>query len=314
MGGPVREWGSHSYEKISILADYLSAFAKAAQSAPNRVFIDAFAGDTMNVLRGSDRQFPGSPELALRVSPPFTHIRLFEKHRARAASLRQLASDRSGLEVIEGDCNAETAGVLARLPVQAPTFAFLDPDGMELHWSTIRAIADHKRAWADANRKTKAEMWILFSTAGMVRMLGSNRRHAEDLGIPQTVARLYGAWGPWQAVWEARLDGRLTGGQAKQAYVLLYMDRLAGLGYRHLLVRPIATSRSELYAMVFASDHFAGKEIMRWAQERDRARPRPDTLFDVLEPRPVYDDIHTGWRDDFPIELPPWVELEGSGC
>ncbi|HVL40463.1 MAG TPA: three-Cys-motif partner protein TcmP [Fimbriimonadaceae bacterium] len=308
----MREWAPHSFEKVSILADYLSRFAVAAQRAPNRVYIDAFAGDTINLLRGSDRQFPGSAELALGVSPPFTHVRLFEQRAARAAALRALPrSPATDFDVIEGDCNLQMARVLAGLPAQAPTFAFLDPDGMELHWSTIRRIADHKRAYATKHDRAKVEMWVLFSTAGMVRMLGSNREFAEAQGFPQKVAHLYGAWGPWQAVWEARLDGRISPGDAKRAYLYLYMDRLAQLGYRHLLVRPIENSRNELYAMVFATDHPAGAQIMQWAQERERVRPRPHTLFDFAEPRPTYEDLHTGWREELPVELPPWVDLDG---
>ena len=202
------------------------------------------------------------------------------------------------------------ARVLTGLPVEAPTFAFLDPDGMELHWSTIRRIADHKRSYAKQHNRSKVEMWVLFSTAGLVRMLGGNREFAEAQGFPQKVARLYGGWGPWQTVWERRLDGRIDPGDAKRAYLYLYMDRLAELGYKHLLVRPIKTSRSELYAMVFASDHPAGAQIMQWAQERDRVRPKPDTLFDVAEPRPAYEDLHTGWREEFPIELPSWSDLD----
>lgn len=309
-GGAMREWSPHSYEKISILSDYLQRFVIAAQSAPNRVYIDAFAGDTINVLKGSDRQFPGSAEVAVAVLPPFTHVRLFEQHRARAKSLREMTALHDNADVIEGDCNAQMAGVLASVPVQAPTFAFLDPDGMELRWSTIRLIADHKRVLAEQTGKSKVEMWILFSSGGIVRMLGSNRSVAEQRGFPATVARLYGGWGPWQAVWEARLDERILPGDAKKAYLFLYMDRLAELGYQHLLVRPIENSRNELYAMVFASDSPAGARIMQWAQERDRARPQPQQLFDVPEPRPAYEDLHTGWRDDFPIELPPWVELD----
>jgi hypothetical protein len=141
-------------------------------------------------------------------------------------------------------------------------------------------------------------------------MLGTNREYAEEKGFPEKIARLYGAWGPWQTVWEARLDGRVSGGEAKQAYLLLYMDRLAHLGYKHLLVRPIENSRNELYAMVFATDHPAGAKIMRWAQERERVRPEPGTLFDLPEPRPQYEDVHTGWREEFPVELPPWEEVE----
>lgn len=308
----MREWGPHSFEKISILADYLGRFAVASQRAANRVYIDAFAGDTINLLRGSDRQFPGSAELALGLSPSFTHVRLFEQRATRAAALRVLPRHPdTDLEVIEGDCNVQMAGVLAGLAAQAPTFAFLDPDGMELHWSTIRRIADHKRLYAAQHDRNKVEMWVLFSTGGIVRMLGGNREFADAQRFPEKVARLYGAWGPWQAVWEARLDGRISPGDAKRAYLYLYMDRLAQLGYRHLLVRPIENSRNELYAMVFASDHPAGAQIMQWAQERDRVRPKADTLFDVAEPRPAYEDLHTGWREELPIELPPWLELDG---
>lgn len=312
----MREWHEHSYEKISILNDYLAAFTKAAERASNRVFLDAFAGDAENRLVGSERAFAGSAETALSVQPPFTHIRLFEMHTARASSLRELITGHPGrdAQVIGGDCNESIPTALAGLPVQAPTFAFLDPDGMELRWSTIRAIADHKRRYAEETGRTKVEMWILFSTMGIVRMLGGNRAYAEERGFLDKVAGLYGAWGPWQRVWEARIAGEISPGEARQAYVFLYMDRLADLGYQHLLVRPIRSRRnSELYAMVFVSDHPAGSEIMRWAQERDRVRPKPGTLFDVESPRPPYEDLHTGWRDGLPFELPQWNEISSGG-
>lgn len=308
----MREWGPHTFEKISILGDHLSAFAKAATKAPNRVYIDTMAGDTINVLRGTDQQFAGSAEIALGVKPPFTHIRLFEKSANRAASLRELAAaNPSGrdVQVIAGDCNEQMATVLAGLPNKAPTFAFLDPDGFELSWRTVQLLADHKRAYAEANDKAKVEMWILFSSSGMVRMLGSNRATAEAQRLPERVARFYGAWGPWETVWQARLDGRMSPGDAKQAYLFLYMDRLVGLGYKHVLARPI-TTRGEFYVMVFASDHSAGQRIMRWAQERDRVRPQAGTLFDVPETRDAYEDLHTGWRDQLGIDLPPWGPIE----
>lgn len=308
----MREWKAHSYEKISILADYLQQFVKAARKAPNRVYIDAFAGETQNRLSGSDRTFPGSAEIALSVSPPFTQVRLFEKSPSRACALRELASacGHSGVEVIEGDCNVRIKEVLAGLPRKAPTFAFVDPDGMEIEWSTIRALAEHKRPHAEQGNGTKVEMWILFSTTGIVRVLGGNREHVESSGLLDRVAKLYGAWGPWQAVWEARLDGRITPGDAKKAYLYLYMDRLVGLGYRRVLVRPIHATHGELYAMVFTTDHTAGRKLMQWAQEKDRVRPDPGRLFDPIEPRPAYEDLYAGWREELGIELPPWEDLK----
>jgi three-Cys-motif partner protein len=302
----MRKWSPHTEEKISILADYLRVFAQAARSAPNRVYVDAFAGDTMNVLKTTGEQFPGSVESALAVEPPFTQLLLFEKDRRRAESLRSLATAHpsSKTVVVEGDCNQNMVKALADVPPQAPVFAFLDPDGMELQWRTIKLLSDHKRRAS----KTKVEMWVLLPTAGLVRMLGSNRAQAEHQGLPEKVARLYGAWGPWETVWKARLDGTITPGEAKRAYLLLYMDRLADLGYKHLLARPIKNSRNELYVMVFATDHPAGAGIMKWAQEKDRVVHRAPSLFDIPEARPPYEDIHTGWRDDLDIDLSDWVE------
>ena len=305
----MRTWKPHSYEKLSILTDYLEVFAKASSSAANRVYLDAFAGETLNRIAGTDRTFPGSAEMALEVKPPFTHVRLFELANKRVKELSDLVAGRPNAQVIQGDCNLMIPAALASLPVKAPTFAFLDPDGLELEWATVRALSDHKRAYAEKFNKSKVEMWILFSTSGMVRMLGKNRDAVGENRLLDKAARLYGASGPFERIWEAKLAGEITGGDAQRAYLFLYMDRLADLGYRHLLVRPIRASRGELYAMVFASDHPAGATIMQWAQERDRVRPRPDTLFDVPESRPAYEDLHTGWRNEFPIKLPTWNEL-----
>ena len=171
----MRTWKPHSYEKLSILTDYLEVFAKASSSAANRVYLDAFAGETLNRIAGTDRTFPGSAETALEVKPPFTHIRLFELSRKRVGELSGLVAGRPNARVVQGDCNVTIPTALASLPVQAPTFAFLDPDGLQVEWATVKAIADHKRKYAESAGKYKVEMWILFSTSGMVRMLGKNR-------------------------------------------------------------------------------------------------------------------------------------------
>lgn len=47
-----------------------------------------------------------------------------------------------------GDCNKELSSVLEQLRRQrlgrAPTFAFVDPDGLEVRWETLKALAEHK--------------------------------------------------------------------------------------------------------------------------------------------------------------------------
>lgn len=303
----MREWHPHSEEKISIFEDYIAAFAKAAQGAPNRVYIDAFAGDTVNVLRTTGDTFAGSAEIAISVEPEFTHVALFEKSTTRARRLRKLRDDHPSrnIAVFEGDCNALMPDALNAVPRKAPTFAFLDPDGMELEWRTVELLAGHKRGVS----ATKVEMWILVSTSGIVRLLGDTKDPAAKVRNAERVARLYGARGPWERVREARRSNELQPDEARRAYLFLYMDRLAQLGYKHLLARPIHNTRGELYVMVFATDHPAGTTIMRWAQEKPRVIKRAPALFDVPEERPTYEDLHTGWRDELAFQLPDWEEL-----
>src|SRR5439155_1693683 len=89
---------------------------------------------------------------------------------------------------------ADYIAAFAKTPKQAPTFAFLDPDGMELEWRTVKLLADHKRG----KSQYKIEMWILLSTSGLVRMLGDFADpHAAELN-EHRVRNLYGATGPWE--------------------------------------------------------------------------------------------------------------------
>jgi hypothetical protein len=42
------------------------------------------------------------------------------------------------------DANSQIADMLTLVPRNAPAFAFLDPEGSELAWTTVDAIAGHK--------------------------------------------------------------------------------------------------------------------------------------------------------------------------
>ena len=213
----MREWRPHSEEKISIFEDYIAAFARAAQRAPNRVYIDAFAGDTVNILSTTGDIFAGSAEIAIGVRPEFTHVALFEKSAKRAKQLQRMRDDHpsQAITVYEGDCNALMPTALDALPRKAPTFAFLDPDGMELDWRTVKLLADHKRTVSP----TKVEMWILVSTSGIVRLLGDTKDPVGEARNVERVAHLYGARGPWERVRAARRAHELEPDEARRARI-----------------------------------------------------------------------------------------------
>ena len=72
-----KPWGWWTRHKLQILGDYLEAFAIASTRAPERIYLDLFAGWPTNVSRETQEEILGSVHRALGVRPPFTRVCLF---------------------------------------------------------------------------------------------------------------------------------------------------------------------------------------------------------------------------------------------
>jgi three-Cys-motif partner protein len=171
FGGP---W---SLIKTGMVGDYIRFFNRALQNKSfDRIYIDAFAGsgafryvpdkplDTLFENDASQDTHAGSAKLALTVEPSFHHVHFIEEKRANVRALQRLIAE-SGhkhAHVEQGDANA------ALLKICTPTgwssrrgVIFLDPFGMNVHWTTLKAIA-----------ATRAlDVWYLFALAGAIRNL-----------------------------------------------------------------------------------------------------------------------------------------------
>jgi three-Cys-motif partner protein len=266
-----RSWGYWTQAKLAILADYLPAFLRAsAGKASEYVYLDAFAGEG-RVDRLTGEEFNGSARIALDADAAggFTRLRYFE----RASKARELEDQLSAeyperdIKVYGGDCNTELPKALAALHELrwAPTFAFIDPDGMEFAWRTLEQVADHKRGYrpvGSTKPEYKVEMWLLFPTQGLIRTLALS---PEKL-LPehkQGATRLFGT-GAWRAIYERRLDGTFNAAEAREEYVNLMRWRLStDLGYAktHPFELKNTLGRT-IYHMVFATDNNAGDRIM----------------------------------------------------
>ena len=172
-----------------------------------------------------------------------------------------------------GDANAKIGEMLAPLPRTAPTFAFLDPEGAELAWSTVQAIAEHKRE----HSQYKVEQLILLPTdMGFVRMLPV----AGDVD-EASAAKLTSMYGHdrWREIYERRITGQLTPDQARTAYVQLYAQGLRDLGYRHVQEREInkeakgGVRGAPMYFLLHATDNDTGERIMGWCFDKKHFRP-----------------------------------------
>lgn len=303
-----RGWSYWSRNKLEILQGYLPAFNQASKSVSERIYIDLMAGEPENYDRDTGETFDGSARLALASVPGFTRF-VFGEQPPRARRLQDDLDHRhpgAPFYVYSGDCNVTIDRMLADLGEVrwAPTFAFLDQQAAELHWETMAKLAAFRRG------RYKAEQWILWSPAMIVKGVhGTNGAPFAD-----QVDRLYGSR-RWRQILAARVDDAITAPQFRAEMVnLLRWQFETELGYRHSIRIPMTMKNgTDLYDMVFATDHPAGLNIMsylygkaaerepRMRQEAIDAQTGQDALF------PDYTGTVPEWKSE-----PCWDPSERS--
>lgn len=317
--------------KLDALERYLERFTTASAKASTVLYLDLFSGSVDNVRRDDPSQhFTGSTVRALEADPPFTHLRFFEV----GSRARELEADLSSrypsdrrYEVVDDDCNEAITQALDDLRSEgldwSPTFCFVDPDGLDVTWSTLAQIASFKNARA----KTKAELLVLLSHTTIPRLAGWDSAQGLDEALASSVTDFFGT-PAWRRIHERRTSG-LSAAEARHLYTTLFRYRLQeALGYKATLTIEMGNERgAPVYMLVFATDHPAGTRIMssvleeareqsadyraEVAQKRNRQeRERAGTLnlFDVMGQGPAEPPqyFETTQGDESPT-LPSWL-------
>jgi three-Cys-motif partner protein len=256
-----RYWGFWTRGKLDLLRRYLDAFTTASKGQPEIVYLDLFGGQPQNRERLTEADLDGSARIALSTTDaPFSRLRFFELEPFATRLRTALEADFAGrdFEVVAGDCNLTIRTTLASLSSVnwAPTFAFVDPNGPDVQWSTLEAISKFKKPTL-----TKPEIWLLLAAGMFIRTLpsGGNVRDADAAKLDA----MYGT-GQWRAIYEARVAGTLDPAHAREEYVNLMRWRLQHvLGYERTHPLEIFNEGgSSIYHMIFATDHAAGDRIM----------------------------------------------------
>jgi three-Cys-motif partner protein len=269
-----RSWGFWSERKLWILDQYLPKFTTAASKQSERIYIDALAGEGIGLSRTSQLEFDASAKLALGTDPPFTRLIFCERSRQRAQrlheSLLRAHPDRADdFEILEGDCNVEIPKALQRLRQAglhwAPTFGFVDPDGMQVDFPTLQALADHKRGYrrpSNPRPEYKVELWLLFPTTSIGRTASVDQQRGV-LVDEMRATRVFGTTA-WQTIRDLRATGHLTAEEAREEYVNLMRWQLEQtLRYKWTHPLEIRDLRNRpLYHMILATDNEAGTRIM----------------------------------------------------
>lgn len=263
--------------KLLILDKYLHAFNQATQRAAPTIYLDLFAGDLNNKSPQTSEKYEGSTGVALRCEPAFGYLLFWALDNQQANHLRvELANsfpnDRR-YQVITGDCNKTVTQGLQLLDMHrgAPTFAFIDPKGLNVAWTTLETLSK----WRKDRHNRRVEMWILLPDPAISRVLGL--RGNRGRGVESRLNRMFGT-SSWKSIYALRDAGDLSGSEALAEYVNLYrwrIEHILGYTWTHP-IRLDNTSGSPVYTMIYATDDKTGNKIMRDIYSTAHVRDIPE--------------------------------------
>lgn len=287
-GLATRSIGSWTLQKLAILHLYLPKFADACRSARGGgCYVDGMAGPGIDRVKDA-QPHPyfvwGSPLLALQTRPPIQRCVFMDLSKRNVKALEERTESFGGRTLVKrGDVNKDLVPLVrAEIPRGAPCFCFLDPEGPELKWGTVKGLARLPR------QNRKIELMILFPLdMALLRLMPVTKSISEK--DKDAVSEMF-ATQDWWDIYQARLSGEIEPAMARAGYLELYRKDLKALGYAHVISRPVVLRRGagmrhqDVYHLFFASDHDAGERIMRHIFQRplelDLPVSQQPTLFE----------------------------------
>jgi three-Cys-motif partner protein len=273
-GLPMRKSGRWVIEKLHYLRCYIEVFAVSMHRKPWRAthYIDLFAGPGKCSVPDTNTIHLGSALLALQASPPFKRLFFADLEPGHISALEQRCRSSPLFDCIRffvGDSNVKVREIMQRIseidgefmPGVWPSLnlAFLDPEGLELRWDTVAALAS-------ANRM---DLIIHYPEGGLNRMMKRAHASTQDTAVDG----FFGDRG-WRGIYEAHggkrgVHRKLLDHFKAKLRQLGYVDVRGGdeVGYEPL-VRNVKR-RAPLYRLIFASKHPLGNEFWEKVTSRD---------------------------------------------
>lgn len=192
--------GQHTEIKLELVEKYLQAYMSALRRKfDNLWYIDAFAGTGSRTVRVEARDGDlfdtpapartetrrGSARIALDVQPAFDRLVFMDANPEHCVALQELKKSYPGrnIDILKGDANRLIQDQI-KWDGWKNTRAvmFLDPYGMEVEWSTLRAIAETRAI----------DVWYLFSLSGLYRQAARNIGSVDD-SKRRALTRMFGS-------------------------------------------------------------------------------------------------------------------------
>jgi len=254
-GLPARVSGPWAEDKLDALSRYSRIVLRAVKNKwKGLCYVDLLAGGGKCILRGTNKEFDGSPLLAIECNDPaFTTVVLIESDDRLCRALRTrtaAASDRA--TIIDGDCNdADVIRQVRRaVPTGALSIVFVDNLGLNVTFSTISRIVDGRAM----------DLIVTFQVSDLKRNARLALTNETEAGRWD---RFFGTpdWRRVIAEFEAK---RIAAPDLGSALADFYAERLAKLGYneRGQMNRTMANTRgAPLYRVMLFSKHPLARKL-----------------------------------------------------
>lgn len=278
-GLQTRTASDHTKNKLEALKRYIEMFLIATKNMRWRAwnYIDLQSGPGKVKIRRPHEIILGSPLIALNAPRPFTNYWFvdLDSENIKALKRRTDQSERINKVItICGDCNAvvddivksinETDRVYREGIWPSLNLAFLDPEGLELEWSTVEKLASVNRM----------DLIINVSTSGF-------ERNVEKMINSSDTSLLEAFFGTnnWRGVYDQVRNE--DGDHKRRAMLDFYKRALRKYGYKFIfddlvpdeLVFKNSRGR-HLYTLVGASKSERGRDLWQKAISNIRGQRR----------------------------------------
>jgi three-Cys-motif partner protein len=210
-GLPARTFGKWTTVKLDYLQRYIDLFETSMCSKPwcARCYIDLFSGTGKFQVENQSGYHLGSALLALTTKHPFTHyffvdqspenIDIFSKRCEKTTNFKKRfyvgdANKRIN-EVVEEEIKAIDQN-RSKNQWTSLNLAFLDPDGLELEWETVKTLASVR----------KMDLIIFYSQSGLTR----NFDNCLNLDSDTVIDKFFGDR-EWRKIYKSSKRGETLG-------------------------------------------------------------------------------------------------------
>lgn len=139
--------GEHSKYKHHFIRRYIDVFTTAMKSKKwsGLHYIDLFAGAGIERLRNSQKLDWGSPLIAAQAPYHFTKLHLCEKDPEKYSALKKrIKLFKQSVQVLLGNANEKVHEIVAGIPKNTLSLAFLDPHGLDVDLHTLKMLSNKR--------------------------------------------------------------------------------------------------------------------------------------------------------------------------